>query len=150
MSPAVAEAWDRLKAAESAFKTASDAKRAANEALQDARDAYSAACRKDAAIRKKADQCAARAASECVPVWRVPPPQARAQGWWIVESFESGLLLVRGLCGGERAFEARRGGYARAYPTQREQLDVPATIEAWRAHCARRREAIDAALRGGE
>jgi hypothetical protein len=89
-----------------------------------------------------------RAASHCRPVWS--PSHERAGGPWVVLGIEAGQILVGAPPRPGRAAEAvaaystgtgwSRGSW-REEAIRMGRLDVRATIAAWRAWCAARREA---------
>lgn len=139
-----------------ADQLAGDALRARARALraearrldQQAADADRAA--EHAAAQQRArNSMEARAAAMCRPVWS---GAAREGGPWVVVGIDGGRFVVSlpptvgGEPGRHEARYAVRSGYPDSTGTHREQwralgrLDAEATLTAWRAWCAARRE----------
>lgn len=93
------------------------------------------------------------AARSCRPVWKVPPDPVYS-GVYVVTAIDGGCFMVRDLMTvggaiGPHPYRCRDGRYGGSYydqvgdGTRRAILDNVATMIAWRAWCATRKEVTE-------
>ncbi len=95
--------------------------------------------RRAAAVAAEAASWETRCAGLPAPVWAVPAPRLAGRRAAVTRVMD-GLVYLDVEAVGIVAYSLRRGWAQTAWSAADGQLDVEATIKAWRAFCAERKE----------